>query len=122
MAQVPKQRIVLYVVLAVIVLGFGVWFVLQSQKQKREMSGMRVRPHQVARLSESLRRELRAASRKTEGIAGAAELIASIEAEIAEFSAAYNETDSAPSDQLTEKHKEINSKLRELRKLRKTQQ
>lgn len=119
MAQTPKQRIVLYVVLATIAVGFGIWFFIQAQKQKRVMSGMRVRPHQVARLTESLRRELRAATRRTEGIAEAPELIGRIEAAISEFAAAYNEADSTPSDQLTQLHKEINSMLRELRGLRK---
>lgn len=119
MAQVPRQRIVLYVVLAVIVVGFGIWFFVQSQKQKRVMAGIRVRPYQVARLSESLRRELRTARRKSEGIAEAPELIGRIEAGITEFAAAYNEADSTISDQLTEKYKEINSMLSELRKLKK---
>jgi len=119
MAQVPKQRLTLYIVIGVIAVGFGVWFMIQAQKQKKAMSGHRVFPYQVNKQTTHLRNELEQASRRTEGIAEAPDLIGRIEAAIAEFSAGYNEADSSASEDLTQKRGAIDDMIGQLRKLKK---
>jgi hypothetical protein len=120
MAKVPTGRIVLYVVIGVLVVVAAIFLVvIPAQKQKAAMAGKRVRPTQVMSDAEDLRGRLKLAAKNTEGLAGAPELIAKIEAAIVEFEQGYNASDDAPNTTLTDKFNNIGKMVDELRALKK---
>jgi hypothetical protein len=117
MAAIPKQRLILYIVIGVIAIGFGIWFMIQAKGGQSHK--LRVRTHQAARIADDLDGLLSKAARNTEGLAGGPELIARAQAAIGEFRTADNPNDSSVSEPLTAKYEEIRNMISELRKLKK---
>lgn len=119
MANIPKGRIALYVVLGIVVIVLAVWVLRTRGEESKRTAGKRYQPAQVMKDAGHFKNRLDRWSSKAAGKAGADDLAARIQTAIADFETHYNETDDNPNEELTAKGRAIDKMLDSLQDIAK---